>query len=139
MLSPMPDTAAQSALDPSQLYRLMAWLSPAYPVGTFSYSSGLEWAVEAGDILDAGTLCNWLQAIFEHGGIACDAGFFVHAYKGAVEVDDFRLRGFAELSAALAPSKERHLETTAQRRAFVDTTQTPWPCAALERLLGIWD
>ena len=31
----------------------MAWLSPAYPVGAFSYSGGIEWAVEAGDIKDA--------------------------------------------------------------------------------------
>ena len=38
------------------LYRLMAWLSPAFPVGAFSYSSGIEWAVEAGDIKDADTL-----------------------------------------------------------------------------------
>ena len=44
--APPPDAAA--------LYRLMAWLSPAYPVGAFSYSSGIEWAVEAGDIKDAG-------------------------------------------------------------------------------------
>ena len=35
------------------LYRLMTWLSPAFPVGGFSYSSGIEWAVEAGDITDA--------------------------------------------------------------------------------------
>src|SRR5690348_16054525 len=38
------------------LYRLMAWLSPSYPVGAFSYSSGIEWAVEAGDITDAESL-----------------------------------------------------------------------------------
>ncbi len=42
--------------DAAALYRLMAWLSPAYPVGAFSYSSGIEWAVEAGDIKDAETL-----------------------------------------------------------------------------------
>ena len=36
--------------DAAALYRLMAWLSPAYPVGAFSYSSGIEWAVEAGDV-----------------------------------------------------------------------------------------
>ncbi len=33
------------------LYRLMIWLSPAYPVGAFAYSSGIEWAVEAGDVV----------------------------------------------------------------------------------------
>ena len=38
---------------PGELYRLMAWLSPAYPVGAFSYSSGIEWAVESGDIAHA--------------------------------------------------------------------------------------
>ena len=36
------------ALTPAALYRLMAWLSPSYPVGAFSYSSGIEWAVEVG-------------------------------------------------------------------------------------------
>ena len=38
------------------LYRLMTWLSPSFPVGAFSYSSGIEWAVEAGDITDAASL-----------------------------------------------------------------------------------
>ncbi len=130
---------ATGPLDGAALYRLMAWLSPAYPVGAFSYSTGLEWAVEAGDITDAATLCTWLQAMFEYGGVACDAGFFVHAYRGAAAGDDSALRAVAELAVAFTPSKERHLETTAQGRAFVDTTQAVWPCATLERLLGIWD
>src|SRR5436190_1448077 len=47
----------------SSLYRLFAWLSPAYPVGAFSYSSGLEWAVEAGDTSSAHTLCRWLATL----------------------------------------------------------------------------
>src|ERR1700730_17178951 len=45
------------------LYRLMTWLSPSFPVGSFSYSSGIEWAVEAGDITDAGSLKDWLAAM----------------------------------------------------------------------------
>ena len=59
------------------LYRLMAWLSPAYPVGAFSYSSGLEWAVEAGDVVSAETLRHWLAVVLEHGGGFCDAVFLV--------------------------------------------------------------
>jgi urease accessory protein len=117
----------------------MAWLSPSYPVGAFSYSSGLEWAVEAGDITDAATLSDWVAAMIEHGSIACDAAFFVHAYEAAAAAEDTTLRDVAELAAAFTPSKERHLETTAQGRAFVDTTQAAWPCAALQRLLEIWD
>ena len=49
--------------DDAALYRLMAWLSPSYPVGAFSYSSGLEWAVEAGDIRDADSLRRWLAVV----------------------------------------------------------------------------
>lgn len=121
------------------LYRLMAWLSPAYPVGAFSYSSGIEWAVEAGDISDAESLRGWLAVVIGEGGAFCDAVFFVHAHAAVIGGDDNALRGVAELAAAFAPSKERHLETTAQGRAFFEATHAAWPCAALDRLAAVWD
>jgi len=121
------------------LYRLMAWLSPAYPVGAFSYSSGIEWAVEAGDIKDAATLKAWLTVMLAEGGGFCDAVLFAHAHRAASDGDDGALRAVAELAAALAPSKERRLETTAQGAAFVEATCAAWPCAALDRLKAAWD
>ena len=54
---------ADETTSPAALYRLMAWLSPSYPVGAFSYSSGIEWAVEAGDIKDAESLRRWLAVV----------------------------------------------------------------------------
>jgi urease accessory protein len=127
------------AHDPAELYRLMAWLSPAYPIGAFSYSSGIEWAVEAGDISDAATLERWLAVMIADGGGFCDAAFLVHAFRAVADGDDAALRRVAELAAAFLPSKERHLETTAQGRAFLDTTRAAWPCAALDRLPAVWD
>ena len=121
------------------LYRLMAWLSPSYPVGAFSYSSGIEWAVEAGDITNVDTLKQWLTSVIADGGPFCDAAFFVHAHRAIKAADDKALRAVAELAAAFAPSKERHLETTAQGRAFVEATRAAWPCAALEALAVAWD
>jgi urease accessory protein len=121
------------------LYRLMAWLSPAYPVGAFAYSSGIEWAVEAGDIVDATSLQRWLSAMIADGGGFCDAAIFVHAYRAADGKDHQALQDVAELAAALAPSKERFLETTAQGRAFIDATQAAWPCATLSRLMATWN
>jgi urease accessory protein len=50
-----------------------------------------------------------------------------------------KLHDIAELAAAFAPSKERHLETTAQGRAFVEATRAAWPCGALDRLADAWD
>ena len=126
-------------LESAALYRLMAWLSPAYPVGAFSYSSGIEWAVEAGDITDAESLRRWLAVVIGEGGAFCDAVFLVHAHRAASENDDKAQRAVAELAAAFAPSKERHLETTAQGRAFVEATRAAWPCDALDRLLAVWD
>jgi urease accessory protein len=120
--------------DAAALYRLMAWLSPAYPVGAFSYSSGIEWAVEAGDITDATTLQRWLTTMIGSGGGFCDATLMVHAYRTTAGNDDQALQDVAELAAAFAPSKERFLETTAQGRAFIEATNAAWPCLALSRV-----
>lgn len=124
---------------PPALYRLMAWLSPAYPVGAFSYSSGIEWAVEAGDITDAQTLRAWLAVMLGDGGGFCDAVFFVHAHRATAADDGKALRAAAELAATFAPSKERHLETTAQGNAFVEATRAAWPTSSLDALKAAWD
>jgi len=134
--SPPEAAASSSSVTPAALHRLMAWLSPSYPVGAFSYSSGIEWVVEAGDIHDAASLQDWIAAVLEHGGGFSDSVFFSHAYRAAAAGDDAGLSDVAELAAAFAPSKERHLETTAQGRAFMEVTRAAWPCAALERLVA---
>ena len=131
-------SAAEFELDTAALYRLMAWLSPAYPVGAFSYSSGIEWAVEAGDITNAETLRAWLAAIISEGGGFADAVFFAHAHRAITASDNAALRAVAELAAAFVPSKERFLETTAQGRAFLEATRAAWPCPAIERLEEAW-
>ena len=81
-------------LDARALYRLMTWLSPAYPIGAFSYSSGIEWAVEAGDIHDATSLQSCLTVMIAEGGGYCDAVFFAHAYRAAADGDDAVLRAY---------------------------------------------
>ncbi len=59
--------------------------------------------------------------------------------RASADSDDVALRGVAELAAAFAPTKERHLETTAQGNAFVEATRAAWPCAAIDRLKTVWD
>jgi urease accessory protein len=132
-------TEATANFDAAALYRLLAWLSPSYPVGAFAYSGGIEWAVEAGDITDAETLRRWIAAMTTDGSGFCDAAFFAHSHRAVIVGDDAALRAAAELAAAYAPSKERFLETTAQGRAFFEATHAAWPCPALDRLLTVWD
>jgi urease accessory protein UreF len=118
------------------LYRLMTWLSPAFPVGGFSYSSGIEWAVEAGDILDIATLADWLDAMLGDGSGFCDATFLVHAYRATEVGDDAALREIAELAWAFVPSRERQLETTSQGRAFIEIARAAWDADGLDAMVA---
>jgi len=121
------------------LYRLMTWLSPAFPVGAFSYSSGIEWAVEAGDIIDAAALTDWLSSMLADGPGFCDGVFLAHAHRAAAASNDAGLREVAELAAAFAPSRERHLETASQGRAFIEIARAAWNCDGLDRLIAACD
>ncbi len=44
---------AERALAAPALLKLMTFLSPAFPVGAFSYSHGLEFLIDRGEIRDA--------------------------------------------------------------------------------------
>ena len=115
------------------LFRLMTWLSPAFPVGAFSYSCGIEWAVEAGDIADAATLRDWLAAMLAEGSGFCDGVFLAHTFRAAARRDIASLPPIAELAAAFVPSRERQLETAAQGRAFIEIAAAAWSCDGLNR------
>jgi urease accessory protein len=123
----------------ASLYRLMTWLSPSFPVGAFSYSSGIEWAVEAGDIKDAASLRDWLAAMLSEGSGFCDGVFLAQTHQATMARDLARLREIAELAAAFVPSRERQLEITTQGRAFIDTARAAWPSPSLDESIAACD
>ena len=112
--------------------RLMAWLSPTYPVGAFAYSHGLEWAVESGDVRDAATLADWLGDALERGAGRNDMILCACAHRATGDAD--ALAAINDLALALAPSRELHLETSQQGRSFLDATLHAWPAPALSAL-----
>jgi urease accessory protein len=134
--SPATDPAGMKDTEAAALYRLMTWLSPSFPVGSFSYSSGIEWAVEAGDIIDAASLRDWLAAMLADGSGFCDGVFLAQAHRAAASGDRLALREIAELAAAFVPSRERQLESSAQGRAFIDIARSAWNCDGLDRMIG---
>ncbi|WP_319824862.1 urease accessory protein UreF [Thalassovita sp.] len=104
------------------LLTLAQWLSPAYPVGAFSYSHGLEWAVENAQVTDAGSFSNWLGDVLQHGSGRNDAILLGCAYRAGA--DD--LSEIDATARAFAPSAERLLETEQQGAAFGRTTEAIW-------------
>lgn len=113
------------------LLRLMTWLSPAFPVGGFAYSGGLETAVRRGLVSDAADLRDWIETALRHGSARNDAVILAGAWNAAGS--PHRLRDVADLARALAGSAERHLEVTAQGEAFM-AAATPWTATATDGL-----
>ncbi len=97
---------------------LTQWLSPAFPVGAFTYSHGLEALVDAGTVHDADSFSEWLTDTIQHGAGQNDVILLAHAYNaGTVEA----LTEIDTFARALAPSAERLLETDQQGAAFART------------------
>ena len=115
--------AMAMTIETAALIRLMSWLSPAFPVGGFNYSHGLEQAVAAELANDRETLKSWLEALTTRGSTWNDLVVLAEAWRQAGEDGD--LAETAQLAEALAGSSERHLETMNQGSAFL-TAATTW-------------
>jgi urease accessory protein len=117
------------------LYTLLTWLSPAMPVGAYSYSHGLEAAVEAGLVTDRATLGTYVEAALTDGAGQLDAGFVRAACEAAD--DETRLLELLVTAAILRGTAELALESAAQGEALLRVLRTAWPHPALERLAGL--
>ena len=122
------------------LYRLLAWLSPAYPIGAFSYSHGVETAVEEGFIKDRATLVTWLETVLKDGTGRVDGALFAAAWRAASADDWPAFDAIAERAAAWRGTSEMALESRQQGGSFLSITRNAWPHATLaavhERLGG---
>lgn len=115
----------------SDLQKLLTWLSPAFPVGAFAWSAGLEAAIVDGTVHDRTTVQAWIEGILHHGGMRTDAILFAHAHRGAQ--NPAILGELADLCLALTPARERHDETTITGNSFVSAASA-WPTPIIENL-----
>jgi urease accessory protein len=98
-------------IEASQLLLLLNWMSPAFPIGAFAYSHGLEWAIEDGQVTSAQDVEDWIRDVITHGSGWNDAVLFANVWNhDASELN--------ELALALCSSQERYLETTQLGAAF---------------------
>jgi len=114
------------------LYRLLAWLSPAYPIGAFSYSHGVETAIEEGFIKDRASLIAWLRSVVAEGTGRVDGALFAAAWRAASERDWPAFDAIAERAAAWRGTSEMALESRQQGGSFLSITRTAWPHTDLD-------
>ncbi len=105
------------------LLTLTQWLSPAYPVGSFAYSHGLERLVQSGAVHDAASLRDWLHDVLEHGAGWSDALFLTAAWRAKSELAVAELD---DMARAFAGPFERRFETAQQGAAFCGVTAAVW-------------
>jgi urease accessory protein len=122
------------------LYRLLAWLSPAYPIGAFSYSHGIETAVEEGLVTNRVSLIGWLETVLTDGTGRVDGALFAAAWRAAEEKNWSLFDSIAERAAAWRGTSEMALESRQQGGSFLSITRNAWKHPDLdathERLAG---
>ena len=124
----------QYRCSPLAFLRLQSWLSPAFPIGSYGYSHGLEWAVEAGYVKDRESLVDWLQADLCYGSVRNEAIFFCEAWRSARDNDCAKLFEIAELAAAFRGTSEFVLESSQQASACHSMLRRVWPDRLLDEL-----
>lgn len=113
-------------------FQRLAWFSPAFPVGGYAYSHGIEMAVATGDVRNAATLAEWTSDILDFGAGRNDAILLAEAHRAVLLPDGLaRLGELAELGAAMAQAAERRLETLQQGASFMALIHKAWPHPAL--------
>lgn len=130
-VDPATEGTISGTVDTTALLRLMAWLSPAFPIGGFAWSGGLERAVADGLVRNAKNLEDWLSTVLDHGSLWNDAVLFCEAWRQTD--DDGALADVSALGLALAGSVERFNETLSLGKAFV-AAASAWPHPVFARL-----
>lgn len=123
----------QGNLTSGGLMRLMTWLSPSFPVGSYSYSHGVEYAVEDDRITSSASLTTWIEGVLEFGAGRIDAVLFCAAWRAVRDGDENALVDIGVEADCWRGTSEMALEATSQGRAFVSTVQKVWGDGMLVR------
>lgn len=107
-----------TASDPLARLRLLQLTSPALPIGAFTYSQGLEWAVESGWVQDPDTLCDWLRGLLEDNLAGLELPILARLYQAGKAEDRDEIRYWSERLYASRETRELRQEERNRARAL---------------------
>ncbi|MFC6671797.1 urease accessory protein UreF [Marinobacterium aestuariivivens] len=100
--------------------RLYQLISPSLPVGAFTYSQGLEWAIERGWVNSADSLCDWLGSVLDHSLVTLELPLLARLCEAFAREDADAVRHHCEWLLACRETSELRKEER-QRGAALAT------------------
>ena len=110
---------AESSTSALGRLRLMQLVSPALPIGAFTYSQGLEWAVDAGWVNDSATLCDWLEGLLDDGLTHLDLPVLCRLYAACEDAHPDAIAHWGRMLYASRESRELRAEERQRARALI--------------------
>lgn len=105
--------------DPLARLRLMQLVSPTLPIGAFTYSQGLEWAIEQGWVGDAESTADWLRGLLQDGLMRSELPALKRLYVAAETADENAIEVWGRFIYATRESRELRLEERQRSRALI--------------------
>ena len=99
--------------------RLLHLVSPSLPVGAFTYSQGLEWAVECGWVANEASLLDWVANLMETSMRQLEVPLLARLYQACAENDDRSLDYWSHYLMASRETRELREEEHNRARALV--------------------
>ncbi|RZT42647.1 urease accessory protein UreF [Cupriavidus agavae] len=120
-----------------QLISLLHLASPALPIGGFSYSQGLEAAIDCGLVKDADSACRWIHDNLVHVQAQCEAPVWLLLHRAWVAGDHVSVAKWNGWFHATRETSELRLETEQMGWSLAKLVgQMAWGDAALREALG---
>jgi urease accessory protein len=102
----------------SDLHTVLTWFSPSYPIGSYAYSHGLEYAVEEGLVKDPQTLLGWIRDLLFFGTGYNDSIIINSIYDSVANDNCVEFDYISQIANAIKPTKEIALESYQQGVSF---------------------
>ncbi len=109
------------------LLRLLQLVSPALPVGAYSYSEGLETLVQSGAIANCAALEHWLTQELRQGAIRLETAVVARVYTAAIQQDFSTLTYWNQWLSAFRETEEMRQQSWQMGRSLVRLLQALQP------------
>lgn len=109
---------SQQPIQPLALLRLQQLISPALPIGAFTYSQGMEYAHQAGWLSDKNTVFDWLTDLIKHHLQHFELPILFHLRQSIAQNDINEMTHLCALNIAGRETAELRLEEQQRGQAL---------------------